>query len=134
MSEHQRPSQPSKSQEGLNRRQFVASAGAAALSFTIASPNVARTYAANSKVRLGLLGCGGRGTWIAKLFRDHGGYDVVAAADYFQDRTDNLGNQLNVPASQRYTGLKGYLKLLDKVDAVAIERIKRIKEGGRDAF
>jgi len=45
----------------------------------------------------------------------------VAAADYFQDRTDNLGNQLNVPASQRYTGLKGYLKLLDKVDAVAIE-------------
>lgn len=121
MSEPHSPSQPPQQKEGLNRRQFVASAGAAALSFTIASPNAARTYAANAKIRLGLLGCGGRGTWIAKLFKAHGGYDVVAAADYFQDRADNLGNALGVPASQRYTGLKGYLRVLDKVDAVAIE-------------
>jgi predicted dehydrogenase len=120
MSEHQHASHCFRSQQGLNRRQFVASAGAAALSFTIASPNVARTYAANSKIDLGIIGCGGRGTWIAKLFKAHGGYNVVAASDYFQDRTDNLGNELSVPASQRYTGLKGYLKLLDKVDAVAI--------------
>ena len=104
----------------LSRRQFVARAGTAALSFTVVAPNVARTYGANAKVSLGVIGCGGRGTWIAKLFRDHGGYNVVAAADYFQDRTDNLGNQLGIPAANRFTGLKGYLKLLDKVDAVAI--------------
>ncbi len=112
---------PTSPCQNLSRRRFVASAGAAALSFTIASPQMARTYAANSKVKLGLIGCGGRGTWIAKLFKAHGGYDVVAAADYFQDRIDNLGNQLEVPTSQRYPGLKGYLKLLKDVDAVAIE-------------
>ena len=112
---------PTTPSQNLSRRRFVASAGAAALSFTIASPQMARTYAANSKVKLGLIGCGGRGTWIAKLFKAHGGYDVVAAADYFQDRIDNLGNQLEVPAAKRYPGLKGYLKLLNDVDAVAIE-------------
>ena len=120
MSKDQSSSRSPQQPDGLNRRQFVASAGAAALSFTIASPNVARTYAANSKIDIGIIGCGGRGTWIAKLFRDHGGYNVVAASDYFQDRIDNLGNQLDVPAGNRYPGLKGYLRLLEKVDAVAI--------------
>jgi len=121
MSLSQSSTRPTDHPEHLSRRRFVASAGAAALSFTIATPRMARTYAANAKVKLGLIGCGGRGTWIAKLFKAHGGYDVVAAADYFQDRIDNLGNQLGVPASQRYPGLKGYLKLLEHVDAVAIE-------------
>jgi predicted dehydrogenase len=99
----------------------VAGAGAAALSFAVVQPEAVRGYPANSRIDLGLIGCGGRGTWIAKLFKAHGGYNVVAAADYFQDRTDNLGNELDVPRSNRYTGLKGYLRLLEKVDAVAIE-------------
>ena len=120
MSQGQNPARPDRPANDLSRRQFVARAGAAALSFTIATPNAARTYEANAKVNLGIIGCGGRGTWIAKLFQAHGGYNVVAAADYFQDRTDNLGDQVGVPAAQRYTGLKGYLKLLEKVDAVAI--------------
>ena len=43
---------------------------------------------ANSKIDLGLIGCGGRGTWIADLFKKHGGYNVVALADYFPDRVE----------------------------------------------
>ena len=112
------PSPPSNS---LSRRQFVARAGATAFSFTVAAPHAARTYGANAKVNLGLIGCGGRGTWIAKLFQAHGGYDVVAAADYFQDKVDRCGGELGVAEANRFTGLKGYLKLLEKVDAVAIE-------------
>lgn len=75
------------------------------------------------KVKLGLIGCGGRGTWIAKLFQTHGGYDVVAAADYFEDRVNAFGEALQVAPEQRYTGLSGYKRLLDDadVDAVAIE-------------
>lgn len=120
MSQSQNPTESANHSSSLSRRQFVARAGAAALSFTVATPNMARTYAANSKINLGVIGCGGRGTWIAKLFQAHGGYNVVAAADYFQDRTDNLGDAVGVPAANRFTGLKGYLKLLEKVDAVAI--------------
>lgn len=105
--------------ENMSRRRFMA--GAAAASFAVVAPGAVRTFAANSKINIGLIGCGGRGTWIARLFRDHGGYNVVAAADYFEDRTNRFGDELGVPASHRYTGLKGYLKLLDKVDAVAVE-------------
>lgn len=104
----------------LTRRGFMATAGATVASFAVVKPSLVRGTAANSQVNLGMIGCGGRGTWIAKLFKDHGGYNVVAAADYFQDRTDGLGNQLGVPQANRFTGLKGYLKLIEKVDAVAI--------------
>jgi predicted dehydrogenase len=99
----------------------MAGAGAAAFSFAVVQPQAVRGFPANSKIDLGMLGCGGRGTWIAKLFKEHGRYNVVAAADYFKDRVDNLGDQLEVPEANRFTGLKGYLNLLDKVDAVAIE-------------
>jgi len=87
----------------------------------VAKPELARGYAANSKVTVGVIGCGGRGTWIGKLFKAHGGYDVVACADYFQDRVDNFGNQVGVAAKNRITGLKGYRKMIELVDAVAVE-------------
>ena len=75
-----------------------------------------------TKIALGVIGCGGRGTWIANLFQKHGGYNIVAAADYFPDRVDSFGSKLGVPAERRFTGLSAYQRLLDqKVDAVAIE-------------
>jgi len=121
MSYAQNPTNVSQGTQGLSRRGFMAGAGAAALSLAAVEPQLVRGYPANEKINVGLIGCGGRGTWIAKLFKEHGGYNVVAVADYFQDRVDNCGDQLGVPASNRYTGLKGYLKLLEKVDAVAVE-------------
>ena len=121
MSEHNKTSIASRNSERINRRRFMAGAGAAALSFTIVKPELVRGTAANSKINLGLIGCGGRGTWIAELFKQHGGYNVVAVADYFQDRIDNAGEKLGVAAANRFPGLSGYRKLLEKVDAVAIE-------------
>jgi len=71
---------------------------------------------------LGLLGCGSRGTWIADLFRKHGGYEIAAAMDYFPDKVNAFGVRFNLPPARRYTGLMGYRRLLEsKVDAVAIE-------------
>jgi len=104
----------------ITRRSFVA--GAAAMSFTIVKPNLVRGAEANSKVNLGMIGCGGRGKWITNLFKENGGYNIVAAADYFQDRVDAFGEKFGVPTQHRYTTLSGYRKLLEqKLDAVAIE-------------
>ncbi len=103
----------------VNRRRFLADA--AAVSFVLAAPNVVRTYAAASKINLGLIGCGGRGSWIADLFVRHGGFNIAAVADYFEDRANNVGDKFNVPASRRHTGLSGYEKLIEQVDAVVIE-------------
>lgn len=106
----------------LSRRQFAARAGAGILSVSVLDSGVVRSYAANSRVRLGVIGCGGRGIWIAKHFARHGGYEIVAGADYFQDRVDDFGAQLQVPESRRFVGLAGYKRLLESgVDAVAIE-------------
>ncbi|MFB3920333.1 MAG: Gfo/Idh/MocA family protein [Terriglobia bacterium] len=118
---NRQPSSSGKSPAPVNRRQFIAGAGAA-LSFSVMKPQLVRGTAVNSKITLGIIGCGGRGTWIGDLFKKHGGYEIVAGADYFQDRVDNFGGRLNVPAERRFTGLSGYKRLLEeKVDAVAIE-------------
>jgi predicted dehydrogenase len=106
----------------LSRRNFLAGAGAAAVSVSVVKPSAVRGSEANSKVNLGLIGCGGRGQWIAKLFQQHGGYNLVAVADYFEDRTEAAAEPFEIPAARRYTGLAGYKRLLDAgVDAVAIE-------------
>ncbi|MGZ4964961.1 MAG: hypothetical protein ACXWC8_20590, partial [Limisphaerales bacterium] len=72
----------------------------------------------NSKIDIGLIGCGGRGKWSADLFMKNGGYNLVAVADYFQDHADEAGEKFKVPAANRFTGLSGYRKLLEqKLDA-----------------
>ncbi len=115
--------QPGKSPaEDVSRRHFLAGAGAAAATVSILKPQVVRGFSANSKVNIGLIGCGGRGTWIAALFQQHGGYQVAAVADYFQDRVDAAGDKLGVAGDKRFTGLSGYRRLLEQeLDAVAIE-------------
>ena len=122
MVQSRRNSSPDTKQPPIDRRRFIAGAGAAAFSFAVVKRQLVRGTQANSKVKLGMLGCGGRGTWIAELFKEHGGYEIVAVADYFQDKVDAFGEKLNVPPAHRYTGLSGYRKVLDqKPDAVAIE-------------
>jgi len=106
----------------INRRSFLAGAGAAAISLSVMSGLSAKGQPANRKIKLGLIGCGGRGIWIADLFRRHGGYEIYACADYFQDRVDDCGEKFGIPAEKRFTTLSGYKKLLESgVEAVAIE-------------
>lgn len=109
------------SSQSFNRRQFLGTS-AAALTFTILKPELVRGADANAKIDIGVIGCGGRGAWIADLLAKNGHYNVVALADYFQDRVDEAGKKLNVPENMRFTGLSGYKRLIEqKLDAVAIE-------------
>jgi len=121
MTERKKTSLVNKTNTQLNRREFIAGTGAAALSFTVMKPELVRGAAANSKIKLGLIGCGHRGVWLTNLLQKHGGYEIASVADYFQDRVDKCGDRCKVPPSRRYTGLSGYKKLLeDKLDAVAV--------------
>ena len=104
----------------LARRTFLA--GAAAGTVTILNPGLVRGSAANETVRLGLVGCGGRGNWLGNLFNRHGKYRWTALADFFPDRLDAVGDRLEVPADRRFPGLDGYRRLLEaEVDAVVIQ-------------
>ena len=110
-----------KNDRSINRRSFLAGAGAAALSMSPLSPDSAHGAASGRKIKLGVIGCGGRGVWITNLFHQHGGYEIYACADYFQDRVDTCGDKFNIPAQRRFPKLSGYKKLLEcGVEAVAI--------------
>ncbi len=106
----------------FSRRSFLAGVGAAAYPFTVIKPGLVRGSQANSKITMGMIGCGVRGTWLADLFQKHGGYQIAAAMDYFPSQVNAFGDKLNVPPARRFSGLSGYRRLLEsKVDAVAIE-------------
>jgi predicted dehydrogenase len=74
------------------------------------------------KVRLGVVGLGGRGAWIANLFRENGGYEIHAVADYFPEAAESVGNTLGVDTARRFSGLSGYRRLIESgIEAVALE-------------
>jgi predicted dehydrogenase len=112
-----------------SRRRFLAgslatAALAPALSLTAAEP--APGLSVNNdkprKIKLGVVGNGGRGAWIARLFKNHGGFEMYAVADYFQEVADQCGNDLGVDPARRFSTLSGYKRLFEcGVEAVALE-------------
>lgn len=105
----------------IARRTFLTTA-AAATTFTVLKSGTVFGDEANSKLDIGLIGCGGRGAWIADLFVNTGKYRLAACADYFPDRIQAVGAKHGVEPGRRYSGLSGYKRLLEsKLDAVVIE-------------
>jgi predicted dehydrogenase len=111
----------------VNRRQFLGStlSMAAAASVVLPSTRVAAAEPATEitrKIKLGVIGNGGRGGWIAGLFKRHGGYEMHAVADYFQQVADACGDAQGVDKARRFSGLSGYKKLIESgVEAVVLE-------------
>jgi myo-inositol 2-dehydrogenase/D-chiro-inositol 1-dehydrogenase len=109
----------------MDRRRFLVragAAGAAALGLAMRKRGLAYGVQAAPRIRLGVIGCGGRGIWIAGLFQKHGGYEIAAAADYFPDRLEAFGAKFSLPSQRLFSGLSGYKRLLAAgVDAVAVE-------------
>jgi predicted dehydrogenase len=113
------------------RRTFLKNAGLAAA--TVSVLRSARGVAEEAKdapkpaefakkIKLGVIGNGGRGAWIANLFKKHGGYEMHAVCDYFQHVADKCGDALGVDKARRFSTLSGYKKLIESgVEAVALE-------------
>ena len=71
---------------------------------------------------MGLIGCGGRGNWIAPFFPEHTGARVVALADVVKDHLDSTAATFKVAASRAYYGPDAGRQLAQSaVDAVVIE-------------
>jgi predicted dehydrogenase len=74
------------------------------------------------KIKVGIVGNGGRGAWLAWLFEKHGGFEVHAVADYFPEVSSRCGAQHGVHPSRRFSTLSGYKRVLESgVEAVALE-------------
>lgn len=149
------PSTPPQSdlgaQHGLSRRGFVSALGAAAaipvvtgswLGGSTGSARAASMPGANLQdaglqtktLRIGLIGCGGRGTGAAtQALKADKNTVLVAMGDVFPDRlasslrgiTEEMGDtaatQVKVDESKRFTGFDSYQKVIDSdVDVVLL--------------
>ena len=87
------------------RRDFLTRTATAASTFLILKPQTVRAYQANSAVRIGLLGCGGRGTAVATSFSKNTSARIVALADIFPDQLEKAAATFSALAgSLGYSG------------------------------
>src|SRR5437870_3640030 len=137
----------------LDRRKFIGVAAATAGAILI-RPKLVRGTAANSAIRVGLLGCGGRGTEDASNLVDTGNARVVALADMFQDQLDNARKHFDevqqakgysaIDASQTFVGPKAFEQMAasKEVDAVVIatppyyhpQHLEAVVAGGKHVY
>jgi predicted dehydrogenase len=104
----------------MNRREFVKTT--AAMSLAAALPRIPGAYAQGSDaIRVGVIGCGGRGTGAAiDCLNAAPGVEVVALCDLFRDRLDSSlqkikeahPDKVKVTPDRLFTGFDGYLKLI----------------------
>lgn len=122
--------------EQSTRRTFVKSSGvvAGAAVATAYGLTIARSaHAAGSDtLRIGLIGCGGRGTGAAKnALSADSQLKLTAMGDAFQDRLDlslnvlqrdeQIANKLDVPQERRFTGFDAYQQVIASgVDVVLL--------------
>src|SRR5579859_1462114 len=114
----------------VDRRKFIGAAAVTAGAMII-DPAMVRGTAANSSIRVGLLGCGGRGTEDATNLIDAGAR-VVALADLFQDQLDTAQANFDkiqlakgfaaLDRTQLFVGPSAYQQMAasKEVDAVVI--------------
>src|SRR5216117_1418386 len=115
----------SRDADALDRRTFVGATAAAAAAMFIKPALVHGTHA-NSAIRVGLLGCGGRGTEDATNLVDTGGARVVALGDLFQDQLDTARDHFD-----KIQAAKGYAAISPKqlfVGPNAYQEIAACKE------
>ena len=103
-----------------SRREFLQAASAGAIAATTLSATAVRAAnAANDKLVVGLIGCGGRGTHDANLFKNTPNVEVAYVCDVDASRRENIAKGLGIPASRIVTDMR---KILDdkSVDAVIV--------------
>jgi len=76
------------------------------------------------KVKIGIVGLGHRGTFVGDFCQAHGGYEIVAVADYFEAVANQQGAHFGVAEGKRFSGLSGYKRVLDcGVEALLVEDV-----------
>jgi myo-inositol 2-dehydrogenase / D-chiro-inositol 1-dehydrogenase len=123
--------QQQNSSDKLDRRRFVGGTPAATALMFI-KPGLVRGTDANSAVRVGLLGCGGRGTEDASNLVDTGGARVVALAVMFPHQLDTARGNFDklqqakgfgaIDSSQLFVGPNAFQEIAasPEVDAMVI--------------
>jgi predicted dehydrogenase len=113
----------------MKRRDFLQNT-AAISAITLISPSTAFGSKANSAIRMGIIGCGGRGTGVITSMSNNTNISIIAMADLFKDKLEYTKKILDaqnikkgfseVSKTYTYTGSKAYLRLLENKDIDAV--------------
>lgn len=129
--------------KSINRRSFVKkSAAATGAGILLTNDIKAKVYVdGDDAIKVGLIGCGGRGTGaVTQALRSGQNVKLVAMADAFKDNLDtcysrindpefkdwssektvNLSSKIDVPEEHKFDGFDGYKKVIDLCDVVII--------------
>ena len=113
-----------------NRRQFIKQGTVAAAVAVPLSSNPAQDTGGGT-LRVGLIGCGGRGTGAAaQALKADKNVKLYAMADAFSDKIESslknlsaqpeVSDKLEVSEDRRFTGFDAYKKVTDEVDVVLL--------------
>lgn len=143
--------------EQSNRREFITTTAAAGSALGVSASLSAGLYAGGSDLlKLGLVGCGGRGTGAAsQALKADSGVELVAMADAFDDRLQSSRSRLqrqfnkedavarvNVPDENCFVGFDAFRKVIEKIDVVCLtstphfrpRHLKAAVEAGKHVF
>ena len=110
------------------RRQFLQTSAAVAASSVIAANAHAQ---GGDQLKVGLIGCGGRGTGAAsQALKADRNVKLWAMADAFEDKIQTslnllqaeeaIANKIDVPAARRHAGFDGYRQVIASCDVVLL--------------
>src|SRR5438093_5613141 len=117
---------------GATRREFLTTAAAGAAAVAAGLSLVQNAHAAGSdEIKVGLIGCGGRGSGAAdNVLHAAKGVEIVALGDYVKANAEacrnrlvelvendtnvkELGNKVSVTPDRIFSGLDAYKKVID---------------------
>src|SRR5467141_2198201 len=108
------------------RRDFLKTAGGA-LGAVTAFPGIISAQTVTNAIKVGLVGCGGRGSGAASQSLSADDYgELTAVADIDKclaslNRVSKIANRVKVEDTKRYLGLDAYQKVLDSgIDVVLL--------------
>ena len=116
--------------EGTSRRKFIRNTSAAAAAASVLTVEQSAWAAGSDEIKVGLIGCGGRGSGAANqaLSTPQEGVTLHAVGDAFKEKADaalsNLrtkhADKVNVPEERTYAGLDAYEKVINDCDLVIL--------------
>jgi myo-inositol 2-dehydrogenase / D-chiro-inositol 1-dehydrogenase len=98
----------------LSRRNFVKLSTSAAVLAGLAGNRVLGATAGSDRIRVGVVGCGGRGTGAAQNVLDAApGVEIVALSDLFQNQVEAAEKKLKLSGVRKFWGFDSYQRVME---------------------
>jgi myo-inositol 2-dehydrogenase/D-chiro-inositol 1-dehydrogenase len=113
-----------------SRRSFLTGPAAAAAAFTIIKPELVKGWGAD-KLKIGLIGCGGRGTQaVADNMKGAPNTELVAMGDIFEDRLE--GSLKDLRSREEMQPFQDRIKVTPENHFIGFDAYKKVLASGVD--